>query len=230
MTAAIGQHRRNRRIGIGWPILFKRPQGLTRSVLAPATARDRRIGGNRLGLVITGRRHNPAPSGGKEIGPDPTDRGKGRGKCSLLTDALGIALTVAIDGENRHGMKLVKLTLEVLKRGWPRPTSALRRQMARSGYSILITSAPRPAEVWVLYSPRMTVKGRHANCLKHASCIVTLLRKKMVRRKLTRKFEKRATVKLPGRRFSRSRPSPSVYGRKFCCGARKVSAFVGSPT
>jgi transposase len=52
---------------------------------------------------------------GKKIGPNPTDRGKGGVKRSLLTEAHGIPLAVVVDGANRHDMKLVKPTLEDIK-------------------------------------------------------------------------------------------------------------------
>lgn len=52
---------------------------------------------------------------GKKTGPNPTDRGKGGVKRSLLTDAHGIPLAIVIDGANRHDMKLAKPTLEALE-------------------------------------------------------------------------------------------------------------------
>lgn len=62
---------------------------------------------------------------GKKTGPNPTDRGKGGVKRSLLTEAHGIPVSLAMDGANRHDMKLVKPTLEDLKLNRPRPTAAL---------------------------------------------------------------------------------------------------------
>ena len=63
-----------------------------------------------------------APLGGKKIGPNPTDRGKGGVKRSVLTEAHGIPLAVVIDGANRHDMKLVKPTLKELKLNRPMPS------------------------------------------------------------------------------------------------------------
>lgn len=67
-----------------------------------------------------------ASLGGEKSGPNPTDRGKGCVKRSLLTDRQGIPLAVIIDGANRHDMKLAQPTLASLaaKRpsllvGWP---------------------------------------------------------------------------------------------------------------
>src|ERR687886_724997 len=55
------------------------------------------------------RRHR---SGGKKTGPNPTDRGKRGVKRSLLTDGHGVPIGVAVDGANRHDMKLVREILE----------------------------------------------------------------------------------------------------------------------
>jgi putative transposase len=63
-----------------------------------------------------------APLGGEKIGANPTDHGKGGVKRSLLTEAHGIPLAIAIDGQ-RDAMKLVKPTLEDLKLARPAPTA-----------------------------------------------------------------------------------------------------------
>jgi putative transposase len=52
---------------------------------------------------------------GEKIGPNPTDRGKGGVKRSLLTDAHGMPLAIVIDGANRHDMKLARPMLESLE-------------------------------------------------------------------------------------------------------------------
>jgi transposase len=52
--------------------------------------------------------------GGKKTGRNPTDRGKLGVKRSLLTDGHGIPIGLAIDGANRHDMKLVRATIEGL--------------------------------------------------------------------------------------------------------------------
>ena len=51
---------------------------------------------------------------GKKTGPNPTDRGKGGVKRSLLTEARGIPVGLVLDGANRHDMKLTKSTLASL--------------------------------------------------------------------------------------------------------------------
>ena len=52
---------------------------------------------------------------GKKTGTNPTDRGKGGVKRSLLTEAHGIPLSIVIDGANRHDTKQAKPTLESLQ-------------------------------------------------------------------------------------------------------------------
>jgi putative transposase len=59
---------------------------------------------------------------GKKVGKNPTDRGKLGTKRSVLTDGQGIPLGVAVDGANRHDMKLVDATLEALMVKRPEPT------------------------------------------------------------------------------------------------------------
>ena len=58
---------------------------------------------------------------GEKTGANPTDRGKGGVKRSLLTEAEGIPVGLAVDGANRHDMKLVRATVESLP--VPRPAS-----------------------------------------------------------------------------------------------------------
>jgi len=64
-----------------------------------------------------------APLGGKKTGPNPTDRGKGGVKRSLLTEAYGIPIAIAVDGANRHDMKMVCPTIEDLQLDRPVPAS-----------------------------------------------------------------------------------------------------------
>jgi len=60
--------------------------------------------------------------GGKKTGPNPTDRGKGGVKRSLLTEGTGVPIGLAVDGANRHDMKLVRETLERIVVARPEPT------------------------------------------------------------------------------------------------------------
>ena len=47
-----------------------------------------------------------------KTGTNPTDRGKRGVKRSLLTEASGIPVGLAVDGANRHDMKLVRATVD----------------------------------------------------------------------------------------------------------------------
>jgi putative transposase len=63
-----------------------------------------------------------APLGGDSTGPNPTDRAKRGTKRSLLTEARGIPIGLAVAGANRHDMKLVEATLASIPIERPRPT------------------------------------------------------------------------------------------------------------
>ena len=60
--------------------------------------------------------------GGKKTGRNPTDRGKQGVKRSLLTEGHGVPLGLAVEGANRHDMKLVRTTIESLVVERPAPT------------------------------------------------------------------------------------------------------------
>lgn len=62
-----------------------------------------------------------APFGGAASGPNPTDRAKLGVKRSLLTDGAGIPLAVAVEGANRHDMKLLAATLDGIVVTRPEP-------------------------------------------------------------------------------------------------------------
>jgi putative transposase len=58
------------------------------------------------------------------VGKNPTDRGKLGTKRSVLTEGQGIPLGVAVDGANRHNMKLVEATLAAIMIKRPEPTAS----------------------------------------------------------------------------------------------------------
>ena len=66
---------------------------------------------------------------GKKTGQNPTDRAKSGVKRSILTDAKGIPLSVAVDGANRHDMKLVEQTLENIEADKPKPTKKKKQNI-----------------------------------------------------------------------------------------------------
>lgn len=96
-----------------------------RGVLAQGADAIQRSQGDRLVLAVDGRNDDEGAVGGlKKTGANPTDRGKQGVKRSLLTEAAGIPIALAIDGANRHDMKLVSSTLDDIMAKRPRPTAA----------------------------------------------------------------------------------------------------------
>jgi len=63
-----------------------------------------------------------APLGGEATGPNPTDRGKGGTKRSLVTDARGEVIGFAVAGANRNDHLLLSETLDALAAPRPEPT------------------------------------------------------------------------------------------------------------
>jgi transposase len=63
-----------------------------------------------------------APLGGERTGKNPTDRGKLGTKRSLLVEATGVPVGLAVEGANRHDKKLAEATLESIPVERPEPT------------------------------------------------------------------------------------------------------------
>lgn len=61
---------------------------------------------------------------GKKTGHNPTDRSKQGVKRSLLTEGHGVPMGLAVDGANRHDMKLVQASLASSVVTRPEPTAA----------------------------------------------------------------------------------------------------------
>ena len=59
--------------------------------------------------------------GGESTGKNPTDRGKGGAKRSLLTEANGIPIGLVIAGANRNDFKLTRQTIESIPIVRPQP-------------------------------------------------------------------------------------------------------------
>lgn len=59
---------------------------------------------------------------GKKTGPNPTDRAKKGTKRSVLTEAAGIPLGLAVDGANRNDFKMTAETLLSIPIARPEPT------------------------------------------------------------------------------------------------------------
>lgn len=61
-------------------------------------------------VSLDGSQHK-APCGGEATGPNPTDRGRSGWKWSIVAGADGIPFGWALDGANRHDMRLLEPTL-----------------------------------------------------------------------------------------------------------------------
>ena len=61
---------------------------------------------------------------GKKTGPNPTDRAKGGTKRSLLTEAAGIPVGLAVDGANRNDFKMFAETIDSIPVPRPQPTQS----------------------------------------------------------------------------------------------------------
>jgi putative transposase len=75
-----------------------------------------------------------APLGGETTGRNPTDRSKRGVKRSLLTEGNGMPIGVAIDGANRHDMKLTERTLESIVVARPDPREKPQNMCMDKGY------------------------------------------------------------------------------------------------
>lgn len=70
-----------------------------------------------------------APLGGEKTGSNPTDRAKFGVKRSLLCEAAGVPIGLAVDGANRHDMKMVRATVESIPLKPPDPTAEKPQNM-----------------------------------------------------------------------------------------------------
>lgn len=80
----------------------------------------------------------PAPRGGEDTGPNPTDRGKKGSKIHLVIDAAGLPLGVTISGANVHDNQRFEATLDAVppvRNGRPgRPRCRPTKLHADKGY------------------------------------------------------------------------------------------------
>jgi putative transposase len=82
---------------------------------------DERVGLDWEWLAMDGAM-TKAPLGGERTGRNPTDRGKLGTKRSLLVEANGIPVGLAVEGANRHDKKVAEATLESIPVERPEPT------------------------------------------------------------------------------------------------------------
>ena len=102
---------------------------------------------------------------GKKTGENPTDRGKLGVKRSVLTDAEGVPIGVAVARANVHDQKLVEQTLQSIPARRPRPTPRKRQHLcADKGYD---AEAVRRAAKRRRYIPHIARKGVERPSRKH---------------------------------------------------------------
>ena len=102
---------------------------------------------------------------GKKIGPNPTDRAKDGVKRSLLTEASGIPIGLAIEGANRHDCKLVRQTLESIPIQRPKPTAEAPQNLCQDkGYDY---AEVRELVATFGYTAHIKARGEEAQALKH---------------------------------------------------------------
>lgn len=73
------------------------------------------------GLAMDGAM-TKAPLGGKKVGKNSTDRGKIGTKRSVLTDGSGVPSGLAVEGANRHDLKMARATIASVPVARPAPT------------------------------------------------------------------------------------------------------------
>ena len=110
---------------------------------------------------------------GEKTGPNPTDRAKKGVKRSLLTEASGVPIGLAIDGANRHDSKpvpsavegMVKATIQSIAIERPEPTEQEPQGMP-------LDKAYDSGEVRDLvkefsYTAHIRARGEEAQAIKH---------------------------------------------------------------
>ena len=100
----------------------------------------------------------------EKTGPNPTDRAKKGVKRSLLTEACGVPIGLAIDGANRHDSKMVEATIESIAVERPEPTEQEPQGMP-------LDKAYDSGEVRDLvkefgYTAHIRTRGEEAHCQK----------------------------------------------------------------
>jgi putative transposase len=86
-------------------------------------------------------------------------------KRSLLVEAGGVPLSVAVDGANRHDMKLVKETLEGIEIKRPKPTRSQPQGMCMDkGYDY---DEVRELVEEFKFTAHIRARGEEAQALKH---------------------------------------------------------------
>jgi transposase len=106
-----------------------------------------------------------APLGGEKTGPNPTDRAKDGVKRSLLTEASGVPIGLAVDGANRNDFKMAQATLESIPVTRPEPTpDAPQGLCLDKGYDY---DEVRDLAKEFGYTAHIRARGEEAQAIKH---------------------------------------------------------------
>lgn len=89
--------------------------GVFDALMSEALAAFDRIIGLELDEVALDGSLHKAPYGGEGTGPNPTDRGKSGWKWSVASERHGIPIGWAIDGANRHDVRMLEPTLAAIQ-------------------------------------------------------------------------------------------------------------------
>ena len=99
------------------------------------------------------------------MGPNPTDRAKNGVKRSLLTEADGVPIGLAVDGANRNDFKMMKATLESIPVKRPKPTRTRPQGMCLDkGYDY---DEVRALAEEFAYTAHIRARGEEAQAIKH---------------------------------------------------------------
>ena len=99
------------------------------------------------------------------MGPNPTDRAKSGVKRSLLTEADGVPIGLAVDGANRNDFKMMKATLESIPVQRPKPTRRQPQGMCLDkGYDY---DEVRALAEEFAYTAHIRARGEEAQAIKH---------------------------------------------------------------
>ena len=101
---------------------------------------------------------------GEKTGPNPTDRAKKGVKRSVLTEGCGVPIGLAIDGANRHDMKMVEATVNSIPLKRPKPTKERPQAMCLDkGYDY---DSVRDLVAEFGYTAHIRARGEEAQAIK----------------------------------------------------------------
>jgi putative transposase len=104
---------------------------------------------------------------GKKTGPNPTDRAKLGTKRSILVEASGVPVGLAVDSANRNDFKLARATIESIPVQRPEPTPEKKQHLCLDkGYDY---DEVRELTVEFGFTAHIRSRGEEAQDLKKAA-------------------------------------------------------------